>query len=95
MLADGGATCAVLLDSAVLAALAPDAVVVDLGTSGVDAASDARGRPAPQPGLRFVDAPVSGSVPAVEGGTLLVMASGAPEAVVDGRAGAAGRSRRR
>ena len=31
--------------------------------------------------MRFVDAPVSGSVPAVEAGTLLVMAGGEPDAV--------------
>lgn len=82
MLADGDVTRAVLLADDVLAALAPGTVVVDLGTSGVAAAqqlSAALGAA----GARFVDAPVSGSVPAVLGGTLLVMASGDPAAVAD------------
>lgn len=74
MLADGSATCAVLLDTSVLGALQEGAVVVDLGTSGVEAAARlASGLE----GRRYVDAPVSGSVPAVQAGTLLVMASGA------------------
>ena len=80
VLADGDATRAVLLDPAVLAALTPGTVVCDLGTSGVSAAAelatglrDAR--------MRFVDAPVSGSVSAVEAGGLLVMAGGEPDAV--------------
>jgi 3-hydroxyisobutyrate dehydrogenase-like beta-hydroxyacid dehydrogenase len=81
MLANGEATCALLLDTSVLAALGATTVVVDLGTSGVDAAAQlAAGFTAA--GKRYVDAPVSGSVPAVEGGTLLVMASG-DEADVD------------
>ncbi len=75
MLADGDVTCEVLLADDVLEALGPDAVVVDLGTSGVEASARlAAGFGAA--GRRYVDAPVSGSVPAVEGGTLLVMASG-------------------
>ena len=81
MLADGGATRALLLDTSVLAVVSPSTVVVDLGTSGVDTAAQlAAGFAAA--GKRYVDAPVSGSVPAVEGGTLLVMASG-DEADVD------------
>jgi 3-hydroxyisobutyrate dehydrogenase-like beta-hydroxyacid dehydrogenase len=75
MLADGDVTRAVLLDTAVLAALAPGSVVVDLGTSGV-ASAEELGRALSAAGIRFVDAPVSGSVPAVTAGTLLVMASG-------------------
>ncbi|MGD9956387.1 MAG: NAD(P)-dependent oxidoreductase [Candidatus Nanopelagicales bacterium] len=84
MLADGEATCAVLLDSAVLDALGERTVVVDLGTSGVAAAARlAQGLGGA--GRRYVDAPVSGSVPAVEGGTLLVMASGDEADVDDAR----------
>lgn len=80
VLADGETTRAVLLDGAVLAALTPRALVCDLGTSGVSAAEHlARGLQ--DAGARFVDAPVSGSVPAVQAGTLLVMAGGEPEAV--------------
>jgi len=80
MLADGDVTRAVLLDTAVLAAMAPGTVVVDLGTSGV-ASAEALGRGLSDAGIRFVDAPVSGSVPAVAAGTLLVMASGDDDAV--------------
>lgn len=84
MLADGDATCAVLLDTGVLDTLPPAAVVVDLGTSGVQAAGRlAAGYAAA--GRRYVDAPVSGSVPAVDGGTLLVMASGDEADVDDAR----------
>ena len=45
-------------------------------------------------GVRFVDAPVSGSVPAVEAGTLLVMAGGRRRTRRRGRAGAAAFARR-
>ena len=76
MLADGAATTAVLLDPHLLEALAPDAVVCDLGTSGVEAARDLA-RAYAASGRRFVDSPVSGSVATVAAGQLLVMASGA------------------
>jgi 3-hydroxyisobutyrate dehydrogenase-like beta-hydroxyacid dehydrogenase len=81
MLADGATTCEVLLDSAVLARLGPRVVVCDLATSGV-AAARTLARELGQAGVAFVDAPVSGSVPAVEAGTLLVMAGG-DGAVID------------
>lgn len=80
MLATGEATEGVLLDPAVVAAVDPAAVVVDHGTSGAESARrlavalDAAGR-------RFVDAPVSGSVPTVLAGQVLVMAAGAPQDV--------------
>ena len=80
MLADGDVTRAVLLDTATIAAMAPETVVVDLGTSGVPSA-ELLGRELAAAGIGFVDAPVSGSVPAVLAGTLLVMASGDPAAV--------------
>lgn len=76
ILADGTATQAVLLDPAVLDALTPDCVVVDHATSGPDAARTLAGHLAERH-IRFLDAPVSGSIPAVQAGTLLVMASGA------------------
>jgi 3-hydroxyisobutyrate dehydrogenase-like beta-hydroxyacid dehydrogenase len=83
-LASGPVTLAVLLDPAVLAALGPGAVVCDMATSGVDAArqldTGILGA-----GARFVDAPVSGSVPTVAAGQLLVMASGDADAVDDAR----------
>ena len=75
VLADGAATRTVLLDAEVLAALRPGSVVCDLGTSGVATARElAEGLE--RAGVQFVDAPVSGSVPAVVAGTLLVMAGG-------------------
>ncbi|WP_457190770.1 NAD(P)-dependent oxidoreductase [Nocardioides sp. P5_E3] len=80
MLADGTATTAVLLDPHLLEVLAADAVVCDLGTSGVDAAHElARAYAASD--RRFVDSPVSGSVATVAAGQLLVMAAGSLEDV--------------
>jgi 3-hydroxyisobutyrate dehydrogenase len=84
MLADGEATRSVLLADAVLRSCRAGAVVCDLGTSGVHTARELADALATQ-GVRFVDAPVSGSVPAVESGTLLVMASGDPAALEDVR----------
>jgi 3-hydroxyisobutyrate dehydrogenase-like beta-hydroxyacid dehydrogenase len=80
MLADGDVTRAVLLDTSTSGALSPGSIVVDLGTSGVESA-ELLGRELAAAGIGFVDAPVSGSVPAVMAGSLLVMASGAPDAV--------------
>lgn len=80
VLADGAATCEVLLDTDVIRALPREGVVCDLATSGV-AAAHALGTALATAGVPFVDAPVSGSVPAVEAGTLLVMAGGDPEAI--------------
>lgn len=77
MLADGDATTATLLAPELLDALAPGAVVCDLGTSGVGAARRLAEAYATA-GRRFVDSPVSGSVASVASGQLLVMAAGAP-----------------
>jgi 3-hydroxyisobutyrate dehydrogenase len=84
MLANGAATCEVLLDSNVLAALPSGAVVCDLATSGRDVALRLATAIAAA-GALFLDAPVSGSVPAVEAGTLLVMAGGEAVAVESAR----------
>ncbi|WP_020145561.1 NAD(P)-dependent oxidoreductase [Terracoccus sp. 273MFTsu3.1] len=84
VLADGGVTRSVLLADAVQRGLTPGTLVIDLGTSGTDAAATL-GRHLREAGHRFVDAPVSGSVPAVVAGTLLVMASGTPEDVAAAR----------
>ncbi len=78
MLADGDATTEVLLDQELLEALAPGAVICDLGTSGVGVARALSAAYAAS-GRRFVDSPVSGSVATVAAGQLLVMAAGAPE----------------
>ena len=80
MLADGPTTERVLLDPAVLAALGADAVVCDMATSGVESARRLNAvLDAAQ--IRFVDAPVSGSVPTIEAGQLLVMASGSASGI--------------
>lgn len=79
-LASGAATAEVLLAEDIQSALSSTTVTCDMGTSGpgiartLDTAFSARG-------LAFVDSPVSGSVPAVLGGTLLVMASGDSTAI--------------
>jgi 3-hydroxyisobutyrate dehydrogenase-like beta-hydroxyacid dehydrogenase len=85
VLADGAVLEAVLFGgegtgSGAAGALASGAVVCDLGTSGVAAALSCARRLSAA-GARFVDAPVSGSVPAVRAGTLTVMAGG-PQQVV-------------
>jgi 3-hydroxyisobutyrate dehydrogenase-like beta-hydroxyacid dehydrogenase len=76
VLADGPALDGLLFGEAALAAaLAPDAVVCDLATIGVDVARRCARRLAAA-GHFFVDAPVSGSVPTVRAGNVLVMAGG-------------------
>ena len=80
MLADGPTTQAVLLDPAVLGALRTGTVVCDMATSGVESAKHASAV-LTAAGARFVDAPVSGSVPTIMSGQLLVMASGDREGV--------------
>lgn len=82
MLADGEATIGVLLSDAVLDALPREAVVCDMATSGVDAARSVA-LALQQRGVRFVDAPVSGSVPTIAAGQLLIMASGDESGVRD------------
>lgn len=79
-LADGDVTRAVLMDAEVLKQYSPRAVVVDVGTSGPTMARFLYAE-LKSVGVRFVDAPVSGSVPAVDAGTLLIMASGDDEDV--------------
>jgi 3-hydroxyisobutyrate dehydrogenase-like beta-hydroxyacid dehydrogenase len=80
MLADGHATREVLLHTDLMQALSPGVVVCDLGTSGPAAAADV-GAALTAAGVQYLDAPVSGSIPAVDSGTLLVMAGGTPLAL--------------
>lgn len=82
MLASGTITSAVLLEDAVLSALEPGTIVCDMATSGVAAARELDAV-LTERGQRFVDAPVSGSVPTIEAGQLLVMASGSASGVAD------------
>lgn len=62
----------------VLAGLAPDAIVVDMGTTGPEGVGRLAPRIADAGGV-LVDAPVSGSTAAAEGATLTILV-GAPEA---------------
>ncbi len=79
MLADAAALEQVLFGpDGAAAALADGTVVCDMGTIGVGAALACADRLRPYP-VAFLDAPVSGSVPAVRAGTLTVMAGGPPQ----------------
>lgn len=79
-LTSGDATAEVLLAEGLQSVLASTTVTCDMGTSGPDIARTLD-RAFSARGLAFVDSPVSGSVPAVLGGTLLVMASGDTTAI--------------
>lgn len=80
MLADGPVTESVLLAPDLLAALNTDTVVCDLATSGVETAQRLEAE-LTAIGVRYVDAPVSGSVATVASGQLLIMASGSEDGV--------------
>ncbi len=80
LLTSGDVVEEILLAPGVLASCKPSAIIVDMSTSGVDtpitlnkAITDA--------GLRFVDAPVSGSMATIASHQLLVMASGEASAI--------------
>jgi 3-hydroxyisobutyrate dehydrogenase/2-hydroxy-3-oxopropionate reductase len=76
MLADGAALNAVLDgDDGLLAGARAGAVLVDMSTIGPDAARAVAARAAAA-GLEFLDAPVSGSVPAAQSGQLVAMVGG-------------------
>jgi 3-hydroxyisobutyrate dehydrogenase len=79
-LANGDVTRAILLTDETISALPDGGLVCDLGTSGVEAAKTLD-RALTDAGVRFIDAPVSGSVATVDAGQLLVMASGRSEDV--------------
>lgn len=66
---------ALLNDPAVLENSKDSIVIVDMGTSGIETAKKL-GSAIAKAGRRFVDAPVSGSVPTIQSHQLLVMASG-------------------
>lgn len=81
MVADGPALVALLEgDDGLLAGLAPGSLVIDMGTTGIEHTQLARSRLAERD-VALVEAPVSGSVAAATGKTLLVMAAGDDEAV--------------
>jgi 3-hydroxyisobutyrate dehydrogenase-like beta-hydroxyacid dehydrogenase len=76
MVADAGALDAILDGpGGLLAGAAPGTVLVDMSTIGPEAARAVAQRAAGA-GLAFLDAPVSGSVPAATDGTLVAMVGG-------------------
>ena len=81
MVADGPALLELVEGPDGLAAgLSPGAVVVDMGTTGMEHTHLARRRLG-DVGVELVEAPVSGSTAAAEGRTMLIMAAGAPAAI--------------
>lgn len=81
ILADAAATQDVLLGGGdAVGVMSPGTIVCDMCTGGVVAAREL-GAALTARGIRFVDAPVSGSVPTIEAGQLLVLASGDQSAV--------------
>jgi 3-hydroxyisobutyrate dehydrogenase-like beta-hydroxyacid dehydrogenase len=79
MLADGPALVAAYEgDDGMVAGMGPGSVGVDMGTSGPGDVTRVRTM-VEGAGARLVDAPVSGSTPAAEAGTLLVMVGGSAE----------------
>jgi 3-hydroxyisobutyrate dehydrogenase len=81
MLPDANAVTSVFDDQGTLAALAPRAVWVQMGTIGVAGTDRMRSLVAERrPDVLFVDAPVSGSKGPAQQGQLLILASGPPDA---------------
>ena len=78
---DGKVTQSVLLSDPALLEKAPSRlIVVDMGTSGVETAKTLSSAISAA-GLRFVDAPVSGSTATIAAHQLLVMASGSVDGI--------------
>lgn len=75
MLTDGSAVSAVLLQPAVLAAVAQGALVIDM-SSIAPAQARAHAAALRPSGMRCLDAPVSGGTVGAEAGTLAIMAGG-------------------
>jgi 3-hydroxyisobutyrate dehydrogenase-like beta-hydroxyacid dehydrogenase len=81
MVADGPALLGMLEgDDGLLSGLQPSSIVVDMGTTGIEHTRLARAALADRD-VALVEAPVSGSVAAATGKTLLVMAAGDDDAV--------------
>lgn len=94
MLADGAALDAVLEGpDGVLAGARAGSVLVDMSTIGPAAARAAAARCA-DAGVQFLDAPVSGSVPAATDGSLIAMAGGPAAALEQARPALAAMTRR-
>lgn len=81
MVADTAAVEAVLFgDEGVVAGLQPDALIIDMGTTAVEATRDFAGR-VRAAGGDYVDAPVSGGQVGAQNGTLTIMAGGSTGAI--------------
>ena len=81
MLSDGAAAMSVWSGpGGLLEACAPGTIGIDMSTTGPQAARDIASR-ADRAGVRFLDAPVSGSVALAEQGKLTAMAGGDPAAL--------------
>ena len=81
MLSDGAAALSVWAGpGGLLEACAPGTIGIDMSTTGPQAARDIASR-ADRAGVRFLDAPVSGSVALAEQGKLTTMAGGDPAAL--------------
>ena len=76
MVADGPALASLLeRPDGIVAGLSPGAIVVDMGTTGLEYTQRSRGA-VEAAGGHFIEAPVSGSTAAASGATLLVMTAG-------------------
>lgn len=80
MLPTGDVVRAVMIDGGVVGAMAAGAVWAQMGTIGLEATDALVGAVSGMRGVRFVDAPVSGSRVPAEAGQLVVLASGPEEA---------------
>jgi 3-hydroxyisobutyrate dehydrogenase-like beta-hydroxyacid dehydrogenase len=79
MVVDSPQVEAILLgDNGAAGSLAEGALVIDMSTTAASASQDIARRLGEQ-GIHFVDAPVSGSSPKAEDGTLTIMAGGSEE----------------
>ncbi len=67
-------------DDGVVSGIAPDGLVIDMGTTAVDA-TRALAKALEDRGANYVDAPVSGGEIGAKAGTLSIMAGGSEEAV--------------
>jgi 3-hydroxyisobutyrate dehydrogenase len=80
VLADASATERVLLDDGVVDAMDSDAVLIQLGTIGIEP-TERLASIADERGLAFLDAPVSGSQQPAEEGSLVILAGGRQDAL--------------
>jgi 3-hydroxyisobutyrate dehydrogenase-like beta-hydroxyacid dehydrogenase len=85
MVVDGDQVASVLLgDDGAARGARPGTLFADMSTIA-PADAERIGRELEALGMRFVDAPVTGSSPAAEAGTLTIMAGGSPQDVADAR----------